>query len=211
MDIKKLTIINVVLIIAVVALFIMHFSCGGNCDNPDAGKTSEGGDDSANVEMVNADGKTLKIAWANSDTVTKYYELAKKFETTLMEQQAMAQAELEGLYSKYDKKKTALEKEAPILGQAELNMKLGELQQLEQQILMTEQELQNDLMNKEYAANESYLSMTHDFMQEIGKELGYDYIFSYRLGGQLIYVPEGDDVTYDIINKLNAAYAAHGE
>jgi outer membrane protein len=161
--------------------------------------------------MTNADGKTLKIAWANSDTVTKYYELAKKYEATLMEQQLAAQTELEGLYSKYEKKKGALEKEAPILGQAELNMKLQELQELEQTILMTEQTLQNELMNKEYAANASYLTMTHDFMQTIGKELGYDYIFSYRLGGQLIYTPEGDDITYQLIDKLNASYANLGE
>lgn len=212
MDNKKLTIINVVLIVAVIVLFIMHFACGnGNCPTPDSKASGVESNDDTAVVMTSGDGRPLKIAWANSDTVTKYYKLAKKFETTLMEQQIAAQTELESLYGKYDKKKSALEKEAPILGQAELNMKLGELQQLEQQIMMKEQELQNDLMNKEYAANASYLSLTHEFMQEIGKELGYDYIFSYRLGGQLIYVPEADDVTDQLIEKLNAAYANHGE
>lgn len=211
MDLKKLTIVNVVLIVAVVILFILHFACGNSgCVNPGT-SASENGEEDSSVVMTNTDGKVLRIAWANSDTVTKYYALAKKFETTLMEQQVSAQSELEGLYGKYEKKKAALEKEAPILGQAELNLKLGELQQLEQQIMMKEQELQNDLMNKEYAANASYLSLTHEFMQEIGKELGYDYIFSYRLGGQLIYVPEGDDVTNLLIEKLNSAYANHGE
>lgn len=210
MDVKKLTIINVVLIVAVVALFVMHFACG-KCDNPGTTTADEGAGEETTTVMTDGEGNTLKIGWANSDTVTKYYELAMKFETTLMEQQIAAQSELEGLYSKYEKKKNALEKEAPILGQTELNMKLTELQELEQTIMMTEQTLQNELMNKEYAANESYLHLTHDFMQDIGKELGYDYIFSYRLGGQLIYVPQGDDVTYQLIDKLNKAYASHGE
>lgn len=211
MDVKKLTIINVVLIVAVVALFIMHFAGGKSGNNGTSSDTNAAGSDSSNVEMVNGNGKPVKIAWANSDTVTKYYDLAKKLEMSLMEDQSNAQVELEGLYSKFEKKQSALEKEAPILGQAELNMKLGELQQLEQQILMREQELQNELMNSEYQANSSYLAMTHDFIQEIGKELGYDYIFSYRLGGQLIYVPQGDDVTYELIEKLNSAYANLGE
>lgn len=211
MDVKKLTIINVVLIVAVVVLFIMHFAGGKSGNNGTSSDTNAAGSDSSNVEMVNGNGKPVKIAWANSDTVTKYYDLAKKLEMSLMEDQSNAQVELEGLYSKFEKKQSALEKEAPILGQAELNMKLGELQQLEQQILMREQELQNELMNSEYQANSSYLAMTHDFIQEIGKELGYDYIFSYRLGGQLIYVPQGDDVTYELIEKLNSAYANLGE
>ncbi len=209
MDVKKLTIVNVVLAVAVVALFVLHFTAGGT-SSPSESEAGEQTEDSSNVEMTDAEGKTLKVAWANSDTVTKYYELAKKYEATMMEQQANAQAELEGMYSKYEKKKQALEKEAPILGQVELNQKVGELQQLEQQILQAEQVLQNDLMTKEYNANASYLTMTRDFMQDIGKELGYDYIFSYRLGGQLIYVPEGDDITYEIIDKLNEAYANHG-
>lgn len=211
MDNKKLTIVNIVLAVAVVILFVMHFTCGSSCVNPhnDAAETSEDLDTS--VVMTSTDGKILRIAWANSDTVTKYYELAKKFESSLLEKQASAQSELESLYGKYEKKKAALEKEAPILGQSELNQKLGELQQLEQQIMATEQQLQNDLMNQEYAANASYLNLTHDFMQEIGKELGYDYIFSYRLGGQLIYTPAGDDITYQLIEKLNTAYKNHGE
>ncbi|CAG5085837.1 OmpH family outer membrane protein [Parvicella tangerina] len=211
MDVKKLTIVNVILIIAVIALFVLHFAAGNGGSGETGSTEREDGDDTTKVAMTNSSGKSLKIAWANSDTVTKYYELAKKYEATLIEQQTSAQAELENMYSKYQKKKAALEKEAPILGQVELNERLGELQQLEQQIMQAEQVLQNDLMNKEYAANASYLSMTHDFMQEIGKELGYDYIFSYRLGGQLIYVPEGDDVTYEIIDLLNEAYANHGE
>lgn len=209
MDTKKLTIINVVLAIAVVVLFILHFACG-KCSNPGEAHASPSSSDTSSV-MTSGDGRIVKIAWANSDSVTKYYQLAKKYEATLIEQQTAAQLELEGMYSKYEKKKAALEKEAPILGQTELQMKLGELQQLEQEIIYKEQELQNDLMNKEYAANGSYLQLTEEFMQQIGKELGYDYIFSYRLGGQLIYTPEADDITEVLIKKLNEAYANHGE
>ncbi|MCB9196836.1 MAG: OmpH family outer membrane protein [Flavobacteriales bacterium] len=209
MDIKKLTIINVILAIAVVVLFIMHFACN-KCSAPGTAHENADSDDTSMV-MAAGDGRILKIGWANSDSVTKYYQLAKKFETTLLEQQAAAQAELEGMYQKYDKKKTALEKEAPILGQTELNMKIGELQQLEQQIMMKEQELQNQLMSQEYAANDSYLQLTQEFMQKIGDELGYDYIFSYRIGGQLIYTPKADDITAVLIKKLNEAYANHGE
>ena len=47
---------------------------------------------------------------------------------------------------------------------------------------------------------------TNDFMQEIGKTLGYDYVMSYRVGGAMLYANESHDITTEIIKLLNQRY-----
>mgnify|MGYP002266995009 CR=1 FL=1 len=110
----------------------------------------------------------------------------------------------------FEKKQKALEKEAPILGQTELQQKYQDLQILQQTIMEKEQGLQQELNQKEYAATTSYISLTNEFMQEIGAKLGYDYVFSYQAGGPMMFGNPNLDITDEIISELNNAYKNHG-
>lgn len=171
MDIKKLTIINIVLIIAVVILFVMHFACGGNCANPDTA-SSEGGDsDSSKVEMVKHDGAGARIAWVNSDTVSKYYLATTALQNGLMEEQAAAEAQLKALEDKYMKKEKAFADVAKILGPTEYQMKLQELETLQNEYVQTQQVLQMKLAQIEQDKYYGFFELTHKYMREIGKEL----------------------------------------
>lgn len=211
MDLKKLTIVNVVLIIAVVILFILHFACGNSgCVNPATAETSENGSDTS-VVMTGGDGKVLRIAWANSDTVSKYYLAAQSLEKGLVEEQMAAESQLKALEDKYLKKEKAFADVAKILGPTEYQMKMEELQALQNEYLQTQQALQMQLSQKEQERYFGFLELTHKYMQEIGKEMGYDYIISYRLEGQVIYADKAHDITNEIIEKLNAAYTSAGE
>lgn len=196
---------------AIVALLMT--SCGEG--DAKASTDAEGIKDTMKVEKVvmtnNANVQGAKIAWANSDSVAKYYTLANELRKNLEEQKMLAQSTLEGMYGKFEKKQKALEKEAPILGQTELQQKYQELQMMEQEILQKEQMLQQELSQKEYAATTGYIDLTNEFMQEIGQKLGYDYVMSYAAGGQLMYGNPALDITDQIITELNSAYKNHGD
>jgi outer membrane protein len=209
MDVKKLTIINVILAVLVIVLFVLHFSKQPSVVAKDVntGIITSDGEISNNI----LDSNGAKIAWANGDSVGKYYDLAVKMQKSLVEQQAAAEKTLADMYGKYEKKLSALQKEAPILGNTELQMKQQELMQLEQTIMQEEQKLQGQLQQSAQMANLSYLEMTEEFMQEIGQRLGYDYVISYQLGGQVIYANPQHDITKLIIKELNTAYANLGE
>ena len=47
---------------------------------------------------------------------------------------------------------------------------------------------------------------TNEFMQEIGKTLGFDYVMSYRVGGAMLYANSELDITFKIIELLNNQY-----
>lgn len=196
-----------------VLMTILITSCGG--EKSESNGEKEPAKDSAKVEQVAVNNTSnvpgAKIAWANSDSVSKYYTLANELRKNLEEQKLSAQGTLETMYGKFEKKQKALEKEAPILGQTELQQKYQELQMLEQEILQKEQMLQQELSQNEYSATTGYISLTNEFMQEIGQKLGYDYVISFAAGGQLMYGNPALDITDEIISELNAAYKNHGD
>ncbi len=209
MDVKKLTIINVVLFVLVIVLFVLHFTSQTNESSKSENSTSVSNDGSVSNNILDSNG--AKIAWANGDSVGKYYDLAIKMQKSLSEQQTTAEKALEDMYVKFEKKYNAFQKEAPILGNTELQMKQQELQQMQQNLAQEEQKLQVQLQQNAQMANLSYLDMTEEFMQEIGQRLGYDYVISYQLGGQVIYANPNHDITEQIIKELNQAYANLGE
>ena len=43
-------------------------------------------------------------------------------------------------------------------------------------------------------------------MQVIGKELGYDYVLSFRIGGPMLYADPAHDITQEVIKLLNERY-----
>jgi Skp family chaperone for outer membrane proteins len=201
------------LVLSSVLVALLMTSCGG--DKAETKDGSETAKDSAKVEKVvainSADVPGAKIAWANSDSVAKYYSLANELRKNLEEQKIAAQSTLEGMYGQFEKKQKALEKEAPILGQTELQQKYQALQMLEQEILQKEQMLQQELSQNEYSATTGYINLTNEFMQKIGQKLGYDYVISFAAGGQLMYGNPAFDITDEIISELNAAYKNHGD
>ena len=189
---------------------VMAVSCGGE-------KTKEGdGDvkkDSVKTELKVhnvADVPGAKIAWANSDTVTLYYTLAIKMRKTLEDQQIQAQATLQNMVASFEKKQAAFQKQAPIMGPSEQQEKYAELEKMQNEIMQTEQALQMDLSEKDMQANETFYSLTNEYMQTIGAELGYDYVISVKTGGQFMYCNPEYDITQVILTRLNEEFAKQG-
>ncbi len=206
MNIKTLTITNIVLAIAVVILFVMQLGSGRKevkvADTPK--KVEDLPKETASENEIIE--KAFKIAYVNSDTVAAYYDFSKQMTTKLKSSQSSAESKLKGMYSKYEKQRKAFEAEAPIMGQEELQRKAQEIGVLEQTIMQKEQELSASLAKKEAAAMTDYVYQTDKFMQVIGKDLGYDYVMSYRVGGPMLYANPSLDITDKVVELLNIEY-----
>lgn len=204
MNTKSLTITNVILIIAVVILFVMQFSKEKNLTKKPV-EDEEVKSDTVKNEPVE-ELKKFNVAFVNSDTVTTYYELSRAMTAKLKAKQTSAESKLKGLYSKYESQRKSFEEQAPVMGQQELQRKAQEIGLLEQSIMQKEQELSASLSQKEAEIMTDYVYETNDYMQQIGKELGYDYILSYRVGGPMLYANPELDITDKVIELLNAEY-----
>lgn len=150
--------------------------------------------------------KNFKIAYVNSDTVSKYYKYAQKVQNSLLGKRNDAERQIKNKYTSYQGLVRDFEKASPIMGDREKMEKAQKIRLLEQEIMKVEQELSEQLANEELLMTQSYIIKTNDFMQVIGKNLGFDYVLSYRIGGPMLYANPSLDITSKIIDLLNNKY-----
>ena len=157
--------------------------------------------------IVNRDsGNILNIAYVNSDTVSKFYEYAKKIQKDLTNKRSEAENQIKSKYFAYESLVKEFEKASPIMGDRERMEKAQKIRLLEQEIMQVEQQLSAQVSNEELRLTEDYILKTNEFMQDIGRRLGYDYVMSYRVGGAMLYANPNHDITKDIIELLNREY-----
>ena len=70
-------------------------------------------------------------------------------------------------------------------------------------------ELQQDLQNKEQQALGELLAQLAPVVQEVAQNEGYTYIFEKNEAG-LFYAPDQDDLTAELLRKLNQKYHGGG-
>lgn len=206
MNTKTLTITNVVLVIAVIILFVLQFSSKKEGVEPVKVEKEEVVKLDDSSEVMEASKVEFKVAYVNSDTVAAYYDFSKQMTIKLKASQSSAQSKLKGMYSKYEKQRKDFEAQAPVMGQDELQRKAQEIGVLEQTIMQKEQELSASLAQKEAQVMTDYVYETDKFMQVIGKDLGYDYVMSYRVGGPMLYANPELDITERVVELLNIEY-----
>ena len=149
---------------------------------------------------------SIRIAYVNSDTVSKYYDFAALIQTKLLNKRSSAENQLKDKMSSYQKLRADFEKAAPIMGEREKMEKAQNIMTLEQEIMRVEQDLTDQLAQEELLLTESYILKTNEYMQIIGKELGYDFVLSFRIGGPMLYADSSHDITKEVIQLLNKRY-----
>lgn len=164
------------------------------------------------IEKISSDEldfSNLKIAFVNSDTVSTYYEFAKDVQASLLKKQSSAEKQIKNKYKEYEKMVGAYQQSAKIMGQSEAQEKGQQIALLEQEIMQLEQSLNQKLTSEELKITSDYVIQTNSYMQGIGKQLGFDYVLSYRMGGPMLYANPELDITNKVIELLNIEYKAN--
>jgi outer membrane protein len=191
-------ILYIILFILLAVLYFIQFSSSSTNENIPTIERELA------IQPLNQEG--LNIAFVNSDTVSKYYEFAKKIQKTLTTKRSEAEGQIKSKYFAYESLVQEFEKASPIMGDREKMEKAQKIRLLEQEIMQVEQQLSEQVSRKELELTQSYIVKTNDYMQEIGKTLGYDYVMSYRVGGAMLYANKRHDITNEIIKLLNERY-----
>ena len=197
---KKSTHITLYTVLFAAMLFIV-FKQFSNSNNVQPKKEKA----SSKANFIN-NNSTSRIAYVNSDTVSKYYNYAIKIQKTLSTKRIEAEKQIKSKYFSYESLVKDFEKASPIMGDREKMEKAQKIRMLEQEIMQVEQQLSEKVTKEELRLTEEYILKTNEFMQEIGKEIGYDYVMSYRVGGAMLYANTNLDITPQIIELLNQRY-----
>src|SRR5688500_7436740 len=185
-------ILNVVLLVAVVILYVLHFS------SREVQSTSS----SSDTSNVN-----LKLAYINSDSVLKHYEYLK-----------VNRGQLEAKTKKMDQdlrnRTVGLENEISAYQRNASSMTLGperaaeeDLGKQQRNLQMYQQSLQQQLMQEEARLNKELYDRITGFLKDYGHEKGLQVVLKFDPTSDVLYGGTGLDITNDVVKGLNEAYA----
>ncbi len=180
--------LNVVLGLAVVVLYYIHFT-GGPSASP------------ATSAMAN-----IPVAFINADTVLKYYDYSKENLSKLeakgiqLDKDLKARAaSLQGEFESYQRNRNSM-----TIGQAgaveeDLARKRNNLQ-MYQESLSQQLMMENEKMNREL-----YEKVT-SYLREYSRQNGIQIILKYNSQSDLLYAGDSLNITTAVVKGLNEAY-----
>jgi len=193
-------VIDAVLGAAVIVLFVLHFT--GNDQEENTATAEQPGE-----KAYPAD---IQIAYFNMDSVMAGWDLYYQYQQELGQRQTELESDFAGKTEKFQQS----------VEDAQYKMQRGlvtrrEAQELQQQLASEEQNLlalQNrysqELQEEGLVINRKMLDMIERYVAEISKQRGYDYVYSYSFGGNLIYGAKPFDITDQVVRGLNQKYGA---
>ena len=194
---KNLSIgLNVLLLIAVIVLYILHFSGNGKSTSNQSGTVT-----------VNAD---AKIVYINMDTLLNNYTQSRELNEAFLKKLEANRTELNIKVKNFDREAAEfrnkvenngfMTRERAEQAQMDLMIKQQNLQKLQQEMTENAQREQMEINRKLYDA-------ITNFLTEYNKAKGFQLILSTTLGGNVLFAQEGFDITNEVVSQLNEQYA----
>ena len=194
---KNLSIgLNVLLLIAVIVLYILHFSGNGKSTSTQGGTAT-----------VNAD---AKIVYINMDTLLNNYTQSRELNEAFLKKLEANRTELNIKVKNFDREAAEfrnkvenngfMTRERAEQAQMDLMIKQQNLQKLQQEMTENAQREQMEINRKLYDA-------ITNFLTEYNKAKGFQLILSTTLGGNVLFAQEGFDITNEVVSQLNEQYA----
>lgn len=192
-------IISGVLAIAVIVLFVLHFS-GKDKDVVENHKAQPG-------TLLGNMGE-MKVAYVFVDSVLANYDFYKVLTDKLMSRKTSLEKELTGKGESFQKEvqdfQYKVEKKLITSWDAEARQKqLAE----QQQVLVN---LQGDMQNKLAQDEQTVTLQLHDSVltavNDLNRKLGYNLVLSNTFGGGLLYADDYMNITKQVLDRLNESY-----
>jgi outer membrane protein len=189
--------VNVLLSIAVIVLYVLHFTGKAAPESADAGVQADRAD--AKIVYLNMD--SLLTNYAQSKDLNEAF--LKKMETnrTDLNQKVKAWTQAGEEFQRKIDNNGFVTRERADQEYKDLMLRKERLEQMEQEMRETMQREQMELNQKLYNAIVAFLT-------DYNKEKGYNLVLSTTLGGNVFYAEPGFDITREVVERLNARYAA---
>lgn len=189
-------ILNVVLLVAVVVLFILHFTR----------KPLGGGASGESFTPSN-----VKVAYVNQDTLLKYYDFVKISKDKLDKQ-------LKTFSDQLATRQASLQREVQAYQNGANNLTIGQARALEedlqkkgQNLQLYEQSLQQQMMEEQGRVSQALYTKLTDFLKTYSKERGIAVVVKYDRESDVLYAGDSLDISKDVIKGLNDAWKIESE
>ncbi len=201
----KITNIKPLILASFVTLSITYLSACKNTNNNAPVNNN-------NVKVKSEEGiaAPVTLAYINIDSMDAQFEFVKVNRELLKGEAEKAEAEIERMFKGYQNERLAAQKkaEAGTLTQSEYEQLGTKLQGMEQNIETKRNKSAKEMIDKQDKFQEQYQKYIDDFLAIYNKDNKYDFILSYsKASNQILHVNTAYDITADVVNGLNEAYA----
>lgn len=188
-------------LIGVILLLVLRFA-------PDEiAKPAEAKAENEKGEKEDSD-QEIQIAYINTDTVMVYYNLAKKLEDQLAQQQIRYKNRISSEEKKLMQKLEEFREKAATMGRFEGQMKQEELQKKERELY----ELQDDLSRRLSKIEREYTSQINDsleaFLNDYMTDKPFKIAVTQTYGGAVLWGHKDANLTGKVIDGLNSRFEA---
>jgi outer membrane protein len=192
--VKNLSLIlNGVLFVAIIVLYVLHFSSNN--------------DQTQEPTAAVAAPLPVNIAYINSDTLLKNYEFSK-----------IAAGELENkkdeLQAEYENRARGLQSEIENFQRNAQNMTIAQARAVEedltkkqQNLLRYQETLTQTLVQEEAKISNELYDKVADYLRDYGISNNYQLVLTYQKGSGVLYANDSLNITRQIVEGLNQAYA----
>ena len=191
-------IISIVLGIAIIILYILHFA-GGKSNTPAITAAST---------AVNG-----KIAFINADSIISQYGMAKEIKVQLEDKVKKVQAELTTRQQSFQKRVTDFQQKmtAKSISQEQAQKMNEDLSQEKQSLEGLSGQYQQLIGQQQQELTIALHDTIANYLKRFNSDGKFDYIFNYRNGGDLLFQNPGLDITNVVLKGLNEDYKKHNQ
>ncbi len=196
-------ILNIVLLLAVAALYVLHFT----------GKEKKG---EAMEEMPGDFSPAFtssRIAYVNFDTILLNYNMFIDLRDELAAKQRDSEAELTAEGQQFEREAADFQDKVQkgLITRSRAQEMQQQLMAEQERITQLRDDLSLELMEEEQVMNRQVLYAIMEFLEEYNARYNYQYILSNTLGGALLYANDTLDITTSVLKGLNDKYNKESE
>jgi outer membrane protein len=190
-------ILNIVLAVAVVALYVLYFTGIGS---PKKKLSFDG------LPAGSANGGS--IFYVQIDSVLSHFDMATDLSGELQGKFTASQTEFENKQKAYQNDVNDYQYKAQrgLITRSEAQTAEQELYAKQQNLAKLQQDLTQDLQEKQTVMNRQVINAIMEYLKQNSSQLNYKYVLGTSFGGNILYANDSLDITKNIITGLNQNY-----
>jgi len=200
--VKNLSLIlNAVLGVAVIILYVLHFSQ----KTPEAKPPKKVTIKSDKKDSTGAEASP--IVYVNTDSLIAKYEFYQKTKKDLEKKQAQAEQDLNARGQQFQNEVISLQQNYQKMSVQDAKAAEQGLAQKEQNLLQYRESISRQLLEEEQKLSKKLNENVYDYLERYCEAQGHIYVLPYsRVGGGVLFGDSTLDVTSEVIKGLNAEY-----
>ena len=191
-------VVNGILAVAIIILFILHFTSNGK---------NKG--DSASLKFENDTTVILPIAFVNVDSLLTNYNYAKDIRDLLLSKSESSKASLTQKQKNLNAEQSEFQRKYQnnaFLSQERAEQEYQRIQKLAVDFEQTANRLDNELAMEQMKYNSQLADSVRICIKEYNKTANYHIVFSNTGLDNILYAKDKYDITNQILNMLNGRY-----